>query len=140
MKSEESKREIAQRTFPTHQGLIPGAFPAFPEATSGFTDQDGAADPTVLGAVDLFPGTEATVSYDKSVSRFLSCGHPESMVAYQIMRFACSLGWSVAASWHLWNRLVCVWDGGVGLRVVVILVARKDLGAAAESVGRRMLA
>lgn len=68
---------------------------------------------------------------------------------YQIMRFACSFGWSVAASWHLQGGQhftpSCRGRGvleakrelnGIGAtrKCSHLLVARKDFGATTESV------
>lgn len=85
---------LLQLTLATHLDLVSGPLAAFPKAAPGFSDEDAAANATVLRAIDLFAGAKTTVGSQRK-SRCQVKG------TYQIIRFACSLGWSVAASWHL---------------------------------------
>lgn len=85
-------------TLPTHEQPVSSAFATLPEAAPGFADQYCFADTAILGSVDLLAGTEAT-NFVNSAGALLGFFKQEE--SYQIIRLACSFGWSVSASWHL---------------------------------------
>lgn len=97
---------IFPRILPTHKHFIPRTFTPFPESAPSFSNEKGVADSTVLWPVGLFPGAVAAgytlvVACVKWVEWKRAKEKTKKKKTYQIMRFACSLGWSVASSWHL---------------------------------------
>lgn len=87
-------------TLPTHHRFIPRSLSTFPEPRPCFANQERVAENAVFRTVVLFAGAIATVKHTihKQPRRRRK---RKRGVVYQIIRFACSFGWSVAASWHL---------------------------------------
>lgn len=92
----------------THLNLIARSFASFPEPAAGFADQDVSAYTTGLWPVDLFSGAEPTVENIPALVKIVfairrkenqkESKRSKGRRANHIIRFPCSLGWSISAS------------------------------------------